>query len=83
MTQFWPEGLPIDVDTVEDRPAALCWPNRRRLVRAVIDYWLIHDEWWHEELWRHYFELETVDGLLCVIYRDLLNDRWYLERIYD
>ena len=36
--------------------------------------------------------LETVDGLLCVIYQDLLalscaaeqsGDAWFLERIYD
>jgi hypothetical protein len=82
MTQLWPEGLPIDVDTVKDRPIALRW-QRRRLVRAVTDHWLIHDDWWHDEIWRHYFEVTTVDGLLCVVYRDLLTDRWYLERVYD
>ena len=53
------------------------------LVRAVTDHWLIHDGWWLDEIWRHYFEVETADGLLCVVYCDLLCDRWYLERVYD
>ena len=52
-------------------------------VRAVTNQWLIHDDWWLDEIWRHYFEVETTDGLLCVVYCDLLCDRWYLERVYD
>lgn len=83
MTQLWPEGLPIQVDAVDGRPAALHWQKRRRLVRAVTDHWVIHDEWWHEEIWRHYFELATADGLLCVVFCDMFAGRWYLERVYD
>lgn len=83
MTQLWPEGLPIDVEMIEDRPAILQWHYRRYIVRTVTAYWLMHDDWWRQEIWRHYFEVVTADGLLCVIYRDLLCDRWYLERIYD
>ena len=52
-------------------------------MRAVTNQWLIHDDWWLEEIWRHYFEVQTADGLLCVVYCDLLCDRWYLERVYD
>ena len=83
MTQLWPEGLPIEVDTVDGRPVGLYWHHRRRSVRAVTNQWLIHDDWWLEEIWRHYFEVQTADGLLCVVYCDLLCDRWYLERVYD
>ena len=83
MTQLWPEGLPIEVDTVDDQPVGLRWHHRRRSVRAVTNHWLIHDDWWLEEIWRHYFEVQTADGLLCVVYCDLLCDRWYLERVYD
>jgi hypothetical protein len=83
MTQLWPEGLPIEVDMRDGQPIALYWQYRRRTARAVTDQWLIHDNWWQDEIWRHYFQMITADGLLCVIYRDLLDDRWYLERVYD
>ena len=59
MTQLWPEGLPIEVDTVDDQPVGLRWHHRRRSVRAVTNHWLIHDDWWLEEIWRHYFEVQT------------------------
>lgn len=83
MTQFWPDGLPIEVDMADDRPVALHWQRRRHPVRAVVDQWLVQDDWWRDEIWRHYFEVKTADGLLCVVYRDLLSDRWHLERVYD
>lgn len=52
---------------------------------AVTEQWIIHDEWWRagQVIWRHYFQVETADGLLCVLYRDLVNDTWHLERVYD
>ena len=83
MTQLWPEGLPIEVDAVDGWPATMRWQHQRRAVRAVTDHWLIHDSWWQDEVWRHYFQVESADGLLCVVYCDLLCDRWYLERMYD
>ena len=39
--------------------------------------------WWEEEVWRDYWEVITDSGLWCVLYRDLLADGWYLERIYE
>ena len=94
MTQLWPEGAPVDVEMSDDRPHVLRWQGRRHLHRAageaqvahvhsVTDRWLIHDDGWRDEIWRHYFQLQTTDGLLCVVYRDMLRDTWYMERIYD
>ena len=34
------------------------------------------------ELWRDYWEVATDTGLLCVLYRDLLAEGWFLERVY-
>jgi len=34
-------------------------------------------------VWREYFKLTTQTGLLVVIYLDLLNGKWYLQRLYD
>lgn len=90
MTQLWPEGLPIVVEVADDRPNALYLQGRRHVVRAVVDQWIIHDDWWRAaeaehpgEVWRHYFQVQTADGLLCVVYRDLLRNAWRLERAYD
>lgn len=83
MTQLWPEGLPIEVEARDGQPQALSWQGRWRPVQAVVEQWVIHDDWWRDEIWRHYFQVETGDGLLCVLYHDLLTDAWFLERVYD
>ncbi len=83
MTQLWPEGVPIEVESTADGlPLAFHW-QRRHEVQTIVEQWVIHDEWWREEVWRHYFQVETADALLCVLYHDLLVDGWRLERVYD
>jgi hypothetical protein len=32
---------------------------------------------------REYFRVRTIRGIVYEIYRDLLTDAWYLQRIYD
>lgn len=83
MTQLWPEGLPIEVETRDGRPRSFSWLGRRRQVLAVVEQWMVHDDWWRDEIWRHYFQVETGDALLCVLYHDLLAGDWRLERVYD
>jgi hypothetical protein len=84
MTQLWPEGIPIEVEAEDDgQPRAFRWQQQWRRVRAIVEQWVIHDEWWRDEIWRHYFQVETGDALLCVLYHDLLADAWLLERVYD
>jgi hypothetical protein len=90
MTQLWPEGVPIEVEADGEQPTAFRWQGQHRRVHAVVDQWIIHDEWWRGaasdrqgEVWRHYFQMQTVDGLLCVIYYDRLHETWHLERAYD
>ena len=76
MTQLWPEGVPIDVETDDDQPQAFQWLRRRHRVQAIAEQWVVHDDWWREEIWRRYFQVETGDGLLCVLYHDLLAGGW-------
>lgn len=83
MTQLWAEGVPIDVEAQEEAPVAFRWQKQRCRVRAIVEQWIVHDEWWREEVWRHYFQVETGDALLCVLYHDLLAGGWRLERVYD
>jgi len=92
MTQLWPEGVPIAVETAGEELVAFRWQQHRHRVQTVVERWVVHDEWWRDEIWRAYVQIETVDGLLCVIYQDLLalspaaeqsGGAWFLERIYD
>ncbi|HNS03921.1 MAG TPA: hypothetical protein PKM78_16255 [Anaerolineae bacterium] len=82
MTQLWPEGVPIEVEAVDGLPRAFRW-QRRHSVHAIVEQWMVRDEWWREEIWRHYFQVETDAALLCVLYHDLLTGDWRLERVYD
>jgi hypothetical protein len=34
-------------------------------------------------VWREYFRLVTVSGLLVDVYRDMAGEGWYLQRVYD
>jgi hypothetical protein len=86
VTQLWPEGVPIKVKASDGLPQAIHWQGRWHAVRAVVEQWVVHDEWWRDAIWRHYFQVEISyadSALLCVLYHDLLADAWSMERIYD
>lgn len=34
-------------------------------------------------VWREYFRLVTVSGLLVDVYRDISGGGWYVQRVYD
>ena len=39
--------------------------------------------WWRRRVWREYFTLTTHTGLLVLIYHDVRDDSWRLQRVYD
>jgi len=53
----------------------------------------VHTRWWEPDeaivrlrltnVWREYVKVTTGTGLLCLLYRDLLNGGWFLARVYD
>jgi hypothetical protein len=53
----------------------------KREVDAVRESWLVEDRWWTEEpLRRRYWEVVTGDGRDVVVFRDLIEGRWYAQR---
>jgi hypothetical protein len=53
-----------------------------RAVSAVQDRWRLDDEWWRERpISRLYHMLVLEDGTLLLVYRDLLVDAWYMQRV--
>ena len=84
MSPFWLEGHPVEVCSQEGKPLRLRWGWGSHKVEAVSSHWRIHTAWWsEEEIWRDYWEVTTDTNLLCVVYHDLLQGAWHLERIYE
>jgi hypothetical protein len=53
----------------------------KREVDAVRESWLVEDRWWTEApLRRRYWEVVTADGRDLVVFRDLIEGRWYAQR---
>jgi hypothetical protein len=84
MSHLWPEGKLITVTINEaNLPEQLAWQGRTHEVAVIANQWIIDDAWWQERVWRHYFKLSTTSGFLLIIYRDLVRQTWYLQRLYD
>ncbi|MCA9864846.1 MAG: hypothetical protein KC432_17545 [Thermomicrobiales bacterium] len=60
-------------------PVAVLWHGVYRRVRAIHDTWRIDDEWWRDEVSRRYFEVELDSGRRLTLYRDLVQDLWYVQ----
>lgn len=97
MTRFWPKGQLIEVITgtnlkfEEDKhgletgelPAQFRWQQVDHRVEEIIEAWRVDIDWWQTRKWRTYLRLVTDTGLLVVIFQDLIEKKWYLQRLYD
>jgi hypothetical protein len=50
----------------------------RVVARRMIDL-----DWWGNPVWREYWRVILREQLLCEIFRDLDDEAWYVEYIYD
>ena len=51
-------------------------------VELVSNDWLQEDGWWREaELRRRYWEVTTLSGRRVGVFRDLITDRWFRQRV--
>jgi len=84
MTYFWPGGIPIKVQVdPSGRPLSIVWNGKSHRVDRVSVGKLLDDRWWVARVWRAYYRVITASGLLLVIFRNLITNTWYLERLYD
>lgn len=84
MTRLWPEGTPIEVTASPlGQPLQFRWRAQTHQVDAITRHWRVNIDWWQSPIWRDYYKLTTVTGLLVVIYHDLHQDAWFLQRLYD
>ena len=89
MTRLWPDGVPIGVATEavaggeSPYPTRFSWQGQTHQVEAITRQWRVHIDWWREPAWRAYYKLTTTSGLLVIIYHDLPDGEWFLQRLYD
>jgi hypothetical protein len=86
MTRLWAGGEPIRVESDSSgRPIYFTWQGRRHRIERIQQRWQVETDWWSDEghIWRDCLAVTTADGLLCVLYQDLLNEGWYLVQAYD
>lgn len=86
MTRLWSSGREITVETdAHGHVRSFTWQGRKWKIHQVYQRWQVDSDWWSAEghAQREYLALTTTDGLLCVLYQDLLDERWYLAKMYD
>ena len=86
MSRLWGEGQAIGVTLdVHGWPERFVWQQRAHAVQRVLQYWQVDTDWWSEQgrVCRDYVCVTTADGLLCVVYCNLLDQHWYLAKVYD
>lgn len=77
-----PEAIKVK-STIMGVPISITRRGKLQQVDSVYQHWRVADEWWRKEMARDYFRIRTSGALLCDIYRDMVDDRWYLSRIHD
>jgi hypothetical protein len=76
-----PPPRPIHVTTdPEGLPRALVWRDRIHQVETIYETWRERRCWWSQPVERDYFRLETDEGQVRVVFRDVRSGRWLLER---
>jgi hypothetical protein len=45
--------------------------------------WVVDVDWWSNPVRREYWRVLLRGSLLCEVFRDLDQDAWFLERVYD
>ena len=58
-------------------PRAVVWHGRRCRVVGIEEEWRVVDEWWREEICRHYFTVALDDGRRLTLFHDVLADTWW------
>jgi len=78
-----PLYLPREIEVSTNNsgvPEVIVRKGKQDQIAAVSNTWRIDDDWWREEISRHYFEVELKDGRLMTIFHDLVSGKWYQQR---
>ena len=82
MSRLWEAGKTLDVRADDGAPVALRWKEAWHPVLHIALRWQVDLCWWRVRVYRDYFKLLAGEAAL-VIYHDLLDDVWAIQRVYD
>jgi nucleotidyltransferase/DNA polymerase involved in DNA repair len=71
------------VVTEDGAPQAIVLGNISQKIKKRQGPWQISGEWWDKGFDRLYYEIETSDKKLYLLFYDRLSSRWYIHGIFD
>jgi protein ImuB len=77
---------PAEVETDNGQPTRIKGRDKRSLQGKVLHAsgpWRASGDWWRPDAWGRDEWDVAVEGGLCRIYRDLRDDAWFVEGVYD
>ena len=73
-----PEAIEVE-ESIDGLPLALKG-RRKQIIASIDDRWRIDDEWWRvEPLSRMYFAIMLASGQKLVVFKNLIDNRWYRQ----
>ncbi len=77
-----PRPLVVEATDGPDGPVPrwVAWRGKRRAVASVEDDWRVDDEWWRDEISRHYFAVTLADGCRLTLFLDRIMGTWWEQR---
>lgn len=73
-----PKPAAVEANAHEE-PVTVIVQGRFVKVRTIYEQWRIDDEWWRDEISRHYFALELENGRRITLYHDLVSGAWFAQ----
>jgi hypothetical protein len=84
MTRLYNETLKVAVETdQEGQLLAFEWNSQRHPIETCLNHWRVDTQWWQLHRRRDHFKVTTTTGLLLILSHNLVDDQWYLQRLYD
>jgi hypothetical protein len=82
MTRLLREHPQIEVELdAAGQLVAIAWSGRREAVE-VCNRWRVAEAWWRDPIERDYFKI-VGNRWLALVYLDLKDQTWHLERLFD
>jgi hypothetical protein len=74
-----PRALAVGAEVGPDGPVPrwVVWRGQRRRVAAIDEEWRVDDEWWRDEISRHYFVVRLDDERRLTLFLDRLGGTWW------
>lgn len=73
-----PQPIAVEADA-DGTPLAVRRGDRVVQVASIEDTWRIDEEWWRQQIARHYFLLVLEDGRIITVFEDEMSGVWYRQ----